>query len=109
MRALLEAYPDCEVVLTHLGHPKFADESPTFASHRAVLALAEYPGVYLQLSGMDLYTHYPYEELHPLIEMAVEAFGVSRLTWASDYPVLGGASAYERDLRLLLKGHYPFH
>ena len=36
--------------------------------------------------------------------MAVDAFGVSRLMWASDYPVLGDAKVYTRELRLLLDG-----
>lgn len=106
LRALLDAEPDCRLTITHLGRP-IVGEAPDFATHRPVFALAEYPGVYFQLSGMKMWMPLPHEPLYPLIEMAVEAFGASRLLWGSNYPVVGDASDYAADLRLLLDGRLP--
>jgi L-fuconolactonase len=105
-RDLLESQPDCRMVLTHLGRPNVS-ESPSFQSSTATLALAEYPGVYYQISGMKLWTTFPHEPLYPLLASAFSAFGESRLLWGSNYPVVGEVRDYTADLGLLLEGKLP--
>lgn len=93
-------------MLTHLGNPK-AGDGPGFTEHRRVFELAAYEGVYFQVSGMKMFCAYPHTELYPLVREAVECFGVSRLLWGSNYPVVGDKDDVAKDLTLLAGGRLP--
>lgn len=103
LRAFLAKHPQCKLVISHLGNPN-VQEAPQFEAQRKVCSLADYPGVYYQVSGMKMFCPYPHEELYPLISEAAAAFGTSRLIWGSNYPVVGDENDYANDLRLLLEG-----
>lgn len=102
----LQSYPACRLVVTHLGNPR-AEDSPEFPGHSGLFRLGDYGGVYLQLSGMEMFCPYPHEPLYPLIEAAAGSFGPERLLWGSNYPVVGGVDDYRRELDLLLVGRLP--
>ena len=104
--AFLDNHPECRLVLSHMGNPN-AREAPGFEAYRKVYSLADYPGVYYQVSGMKMFCPYPHEELHPLLSEAAAAFGTSRLIWGSNYPVVGDKKDYADDLGLLLEGRLP--
>lgn len=106
LRRFLDAHPDAELVLTHLATPRI-EEAPTFAGARAAFALANYPGVYWQLSGMKMYCPWPHAGLYTLIENAVGALGSERILWGSNYPVVGSELDYRNDLELLTSGRLP--
>lgn len=106
LETFLESRPYCRLVVTHLGNPS-VEESPGFEQHRALFRLASYGGVYLQISGMEMFCPYPHEPLYPLIEEAAGVFGPERLLWGSNYPVVGGIDDYRRELDLLLDGRLP--
>jgi L-fuconolactonase len=113
LRALLGENPECELVLLHFGGGRPEQTE-------SVITLAEWPNVYVQISGFGLMDRkYPYSEIYPTIEKLVAAFGPSRLMWGSDYPV-GDAywaathpivelpeQVYKEDLALLLEGKLP--
>jgi predicted TIM-barrel fold metal-dependent hydrolase len=103
---VLDQHPDGKVVISHLGNPN-PDESPAFDRHLRALRLAEYRNVYFQVSGMKMFCPYPHQVLYPIIEMAAERFGGSRLLWGSNFPVVGGADDYVRDLALLTECRTP--
>jgi L-fuconolactonase len=103
---LLKRRPHVRLVLSHLGNPDPAD-SPRFAKWEDTLRLAEYPGVYLQLSGMKMFCPWPHEPLYPLIEQAVERFGPARVYWGSNFPVVGETTDYLNDLSLVTEGRLP--
>jgi len=104
--AFLNLNPSCRLVITHLGNPDLG-EGPGFESYKSVFTLARYAGVYYQVSGMKMFCPYPHRELYSLIGEAVEAFGVSRLVWGSNYPVVGDDDDYMKDLHLLLEKKLP--
>lgn len=106
LTAVLESRPNARVVLTHFGTPDIS-EAPAFSRHREVFRLARFPEVYFQVSGMKMFCPFPHVPLYGLIDEAVREFGVRRLCWGSNYPVVGDASDYARDLGLLLEGHLP--
>ncbi|MGE3314560.1 MAG: amidohydrolase [Planctomycetaceae bacterium] len=106
MRRFLDMRPHANVVLTHLATPRMED-APEFAGARTAFRLAEYPGVYWQLSGMKMYCPWPHEPLYPLIENAFAAFGADRILWGSNYPVVGTGLDYRNDLKLLTSGALP--
>jgi L-fuconolactonase len=81
------------LILAHLGFPN-PREDPQLAAHSRIFELAEYPGVYFQVSGMHMFCEYPYNAVWPAIERALETFGPDRMIWGSNYPVLGQDDAY---------------
>ena len=106
LRTELHSAPFSRLVVTHLGNPSLIGSKLDDAA-RDVLELAQFSNVYLQLSGMKMFCPYPHEPLYPLIAQAVDAFGVKRILWGSNYPVGGTQEDYAADLRLLLDGRLP--
>lgn len=104
--AFLNLNPSCRLVITHLGNPDLGD-GPGFEAYKRVFTLARHAGVYYQVSGMKMFCPYPHRELYSLIGEAAESFGVSRLVWGSNYPVVGADEDYIKDLHLLLGGKLP--
>ena len=106
LTAFLDVNPECRLVITHMGNPNVR-KAPRFQGYKKLFTLAEYPGVYYQISGMKMFCPYPHEELYPLAGEAAEHFGTARLLWGSNYPVVGDGQDYIRNLRLLLDGRLP--
>ena len=50
---------------------------------------------------------FPFESIPPLIEMAIDAFGPSRLMWGSDFPPVASREGYRNALRFPME-HVPF-
>ena len=42
---------------------------------------------------------FPFENIPPLIEMAIDAFGSHRLMWGSNFPVAGRGEGYGNSFR----------
>jgi predicted TIM-barrel fold metal-dependent hydrolase len=106
LRTELQSAPFSRLVVTHLGNPS-VNEGKLDDAARDVLELSQFSNVYLQLSGMKMFCLYPHEPLYPLVAQAVDAFGVNRILWGSNYPVGGTQEDYAADLRLLLDGRLP--
>ncbi len=105
LASFLDRYALARLVVTHLGNQDLANLAQVAADD--VLRLAEFPNVYFQVSGMGMFFPWPHEPLYPLIERAFERFGVSRLYWGSNFPVVGGQSEYQNDLALVLDHKLP--
>lgn len=106
LEAFLESSPTARLVVTHLGNP-VADTAGVNAVRSALERLARFKGVYLQLSGLEMFCPYPHEPLHALIHSAVRAFGADRVLWGSNFPVVGGVEQYRRALAQLTEGRLP--
>jgi predicted TIM-barrel fold metal-dependent hydrolase len=104
LTSFLDRQPQARLVVTHLGNPEV--NAPSSRADE-VLRLAQYPNVYVQISGMKMFCPWPHEPLYPLIEQAFERFGPNRLYWGSNFPVVGGQGEYQADLGLLLEGRLP--
>lgn len=102
----LKDHRSVRLVLTHMGYPDVS-QGPEFNRYKQVFRLAQFQGVYYQISGMKMFCLYPHETLYGLIKEAVEQFGTSRTYWGSNYPVVGDEEEYRKDLRLLLEGYLP--
>jgi hypothetical protein len=100
----LRAFPKLQVILDHTGvgvEPSRlgpvvpavrSSVVPTLAERLAqfdrVLELAQYPNLSMKWSQAPAKLSaepYPYRDVMPLLRRAIEAFGVERLMWASDY------------------------
>ena len=88
---VLERFGELRVVVSHLGLPPAvpANEAADVKNLETVLALADYPGVRVKLSGFYASTvpghDYPHRSAWPYVKALKGAFGVDRLLWASDY------------------------
>lgn len=88
-------HPGLQFVLDHLGKPPIAaGELGPWAA--ALRALAAEPNVACKLSGLQTIASpdWTYRDLAPYIDVALEAFGPSRLLFGSDWPVSSQAATY---------------
>lgn len=92
-RLVMGRHPALRVIVSHLGLPTAVSSSPTDSVTRrnlkSVLALAKYPSVHVKLSAFYALTvpgfDYPHCAAWPYVKHLVEAFGVRRLLWGSDF------------------------
>jgi L-fuconolactonase len=90
---VLGRHPELRLVVSHLGLPPKVAEAPDGAGATAamdsVLALAEFAQTRVKLSGFYALTDpghdYPNRAAWPYVEALLDAYGVERLLWASDY------------------------
>lgn len=88
---LLERQPDLRLLASHLGLPPAVETAPATARQalREVVALAQFPGAHIKLSGFYALTRpgyaYPHQAAWPYVEVLLAAFGSTRLLWGSDF------------------------
>jgi predicted TIM-barrel fold metal-dependent hydrolase len=99
LREAVELLPELTVCLNHLGfcpermdvdehgRPKLRTTLPP-PTLPAVLELADFPHVYVMLSGLYGWSRepYPYRDLNGVVQALYERFGAGRMFWASDFP-----------------------
>ena len=113
---LLAAFPNIPFSLDHLGvcpstplvpdewrRPRFKNEPLPPATYDQVLGLARFPNVYVKVSGEYAFSKvpYPYEDMKPMVERVLEAFGPERMMWCSDFPWIVEEPGYGRLVELL--------
>ncbi len=95
---VLNAVPDLDMVIDHIGKPDIAHGgSPIWNELMVEIALR--PNVYCKLSGMvseaDV-KNWKIDDLQPYADLIIEWFGFNRLMYGSDWPVCLGAATYQR-------------
>lgn len=122
LRALaqvVERFPDLTVVLNHLGfcqsgfacdewgRPRIATQIPP-ATFSITEELARHPNVVVMFSGHYAFsrTDYPYDDMRVVSDRLMQAFGPSRLMWASDWPWIKEHPGF-RELIDLVDIHLP--
>lgn len=95
--ALAEQYPDLTIVIDHAAKPSIATGQGRDEWVGALAALARRPSVYCKLSGLwtEAAQGAPVSSVEPWAKAAIDLFGVDRMLWGSDWPVLrcAGGSA----------------
>ncbi len=111
---LAQAFPDTQIIVNHVGGlfglgPYEGREQERFAAwHRNIRALADCPNVAMKLGGLGMPTcglptafrSTPPDskdlagEWRPYIETCIEAFGVNRCMFESNYPVDAATASY---------------
>jgi predicted TIM-barrel fold metal-dependent hydrolase len=84
--ALAHAYPDVPIILNHAGMPVDRDEQGLDLWRRGMRELAAAPNVVVKISGLGI-VDWTVESIRPFVLQTIEAFGVSRCMFASDFPV----------------------
>ncbi|MDT4933569.1 MAG: L-fuconolactonase, partial [Pseudonocardiales bacterium] len=93
---VVRSHPDLTFVLDHLGKPRI-DSGLLEPWASGLQRLAHEPNVVAKLSGLvsvaDRQT-WAVEDLRPYVDVALNAFGASRLMFGSDWPVCLVAAGY---------------
>jgi L-fuconolactonase len=111
---IVKELPNLKVLIEHLGGvganwgPGRSNQAIPYDTYRSVLDLAKYPNTYMKIPGLGEFCTRPlpfqppnpFDEVHPLIEMAVDAFGADRLMWGSDFPPVANREGYRNALTL---------
>jgi L-fuconolactonase len=102
-RELVARLPAQRFVLDHLAKPRIRESlfEPWATDLRA---LAKLPNVSCKLSGMVTeadWCQWRPEQLHPYLEVALEAFGPERLMIGSDWPVCTLAASYQQVIQVV--------
>jgi L-fuconolactonase len=100
---VLEKVPNLRAVVDHLSKPEIkARKMEPWKS--LIREVAQHENVYCKLSGMvteaDLKNWTP-DDLRPYVEHVVEAFGLERVMFGSDWPVCLQAATYDRVIEAL--------
>ena len=98
-RAAAIETPDLQVILCHTGDPPRRDPAAFEAWRRAIRGLAEAPNVACKISGLGMGDHaWTVERIRPWVLEAIEAFGVERCMFATNWPVDSLYGSYQRQV-----------
>lgn len=89
-------FPDTIFILDHLGNPNVGDADTT-QWRNGIEKLAELPNVNCKISGIitRFGKDWSVEKIKPYILHVIEKFGMDRLVFAGDWPVVLLAGSYE--------------
>jgi predicted TIM-barrel fold metal-dependent hydrolase len=112
---LAERLPELRLVLDHAGKPPIAGGDPgeLAAWEREIRRLAAHPQVMCKVSGLITeadHGRWTTDDLRPVVEVLLDAFGPGRLMFGSDWPVsvlAGGWSRWAEAAEELLSGLAP--
>jgi len=84
---MIERHPNVRVLIDHLGKPDVT-EPPPYRSFQGVLALAQYPRVWMKIGDYQLASRegYPWQDTFPFVTLLVQAFGPDRMVWGTGFP-----------------------
>lgn len=100
---LVRRCPSVRFVLDHIGKPSIAAGGwePWASDLRAMAAL---PNVVCKVAGVATeadHAAWTPDQLRPYVEHAIDCFGLSRLLFASDWPVMDLATTYQQWVALM--------
>ena len=91
LTVLLKRFPEVRVILDHCARPVL-DDGPPYAQAASLLALAQYPNVYLKVTPRSfLEARRGQATPETFFARLVAEFGASRIAWGSNYPASEGA------------------
>jgi predicted TIM-barrel fold metal-dependent hydrolase len=86
--ALAHDYPDILIILNHTGMPVDRDEEGIRRWQQGMQELAAAPNIVVKISGLGTVDwKWTAESIRPFVLQTIEAFGVSRCMFASNFPV----------------------
>ncbi len=102
---LVKKFPDQRFVLDHIAKPKIP-EGVNDQWQLNIQELASYTNVYCKLSGMVTETNNFQSHLYdftPFLDIVVNAFGIDRVLYGSDWPVCLIAANYNKVMNIIVK------
>lgn len=102
---LVNENPDQVFVLDHAGQPDIRDHQIN-GWKEEIKRLAQYPNLHCKLSGwltLAKWKDWSASDFYPYLDVVFEQFGVSRLLFGSDWPILTLSGIYVQWVSLLEK------
>lgn len=88
MAGVVSRYEGITWVIDHMMYPEPGMASDGWAAYLPVLELARASNVVMMISDVhnrsDL--EFPFADMHDVVKMAIEAFGIERCIWGTGYP-----------------------
>ena len=108
---LAQLFPDAQLVVDHLGLAQpFAPPPPedALAGLDHLLTLARHANVAVKVTGVCTYSHrpFPYEDLWEPIGRVIDAFGLHRCMWGTDWTRAVAVVSYEQGVTAFTE-HWP--
>ena len=100
---LVKQFPKQPFVIDHIAKP-YIKAGLTGEWKKDIQAMAQYENVYCKISGMVTEADYHLwknEDFTPYLNTVVEAFGTSRITFGSDWPVCLVAASYNAMMNIV--------
>jgi predicted TIM-barrel fold metal-dependent hydrolase len=102
-RDVANAFPDIQVILGHAGFPVQRDDAYLQQWKSEMSALAEAPNVACKISGFAMVDHgWTIDSIRPWVLHCIEAFGVDRAMFGTNWPVDQPYSPYQVDAYRLI-------
>ncbi len=96
-------FPDQPFVIDHIAKPGIKNKEISDWK-TAIQAIAKYENVFCKVSGMVTeadWKNWKPADFYPYLDVVVEAFGINRLLFGSDWPVCNVAAGYEQMLAIV--------
>jgi len=90
-------FPDIQIIVNHAGSP--ADRAPADMERwrHGLKLLAANPNVAIKISDLVAYDHdWTLDSLRPVVLACIDAFGIERAMFGSDFPVAGLHATYDQ-------------
>jgi len=101
IRRMVERFPQTPVVIDHFAMIP-ASAGVNSEVFQTFLELAQFPKVYIKLSGLYYWGgHYPYPDAQAPLKAALAGFGAERVLWGSDWPHVLFGGGYIRCLNFV--------
>jgi len=104
-------FPDVSLVVDHMGlvqpfHPPVPEDG--WAELPNLLALAEYENVSVKISGAGTLarTPFPFADIHDPVHRILDAFGVARCMWGTDWTRAVELLSYEQGVEAFRQGDW---
>jgi L-fuconolactonase len=97
------AFPEQKFVMDHIGKPEIKDKKIE-EWKKDIMQIAKYENVYCKISGMVTeadWKNWHRDDFIPYIETVLDAFGIERVMYGSDWPVCLVAASYEDTLNIV--------
>jgi L-fuconolactonase len=101
--ALVKEFPDQQFVIDHIAKPAIK-EGLIYDWEKDIRAIAKQPNVFCKVSGMVTeadYKHWTEADMMPYLDVIVDAFGIDRLMFGSDWPVCLVAASYQKMIAIV--------
>lgn len=90
-------FPDIQLILNHAGSPIEQDDAGLARWRLGMERLAQAPNVAVKISGLGMFdADWTTESIRPLVLETIDAFGVERAMFASNFPVDKLMGGYDR-------------
>ena len=88
MSRIVGEFPGITWIIDHMMYPEPWMAGDGWTSYLPVLDLARYPNVVMTISDVHSRSgeDFPYRDMHGVVGMAIDAFGIERCIWGTGYP-----------------------